>query len=738
MLSLPAISEEDIRASLLKGNLYDKLRDGEIQVISSDINLLQFNSEQKTFLEAHGITSVSEIDNTVVGSATGFIDTVAGLAALVGPTTTQTQSIYVRETGAYYSFIANDVTTVDNWIVISPTGGVAGRWKLVGTEINISPIGGTSDDWNRLFGIGGAAVAAAAAGVKVILKQGAWLCKTVQQVPRNLVLECAPGVVINASLVSTGGAGHLNSVFSFDQFTTPLGTTTLASAATVGSNTLSVNSLMGLSTVGSLVGAEILIQDEDPNHINQTAAFVIRAASGSGPYSLTLDRPLLRTWPSSGNGTNVYRGPRAKGIKLIGNGATITGTGDRAISLISAWDCYACDWILDGPGFDSEYTCSFDTGSFQSGYERIRVLSSHATGLALEGCEGCWMADCHVEFKSSDRTNAGILTQAAYNTEIRGCHVSGRTGASGAGLLIGWILDDVASRGVRVIGGSYNGNLIGIDVRGGSNDIEIIGVDCSHNTSNGLRVLAESGPTRNPGRVHIKGGLFRRNGGVGILVDGSKGVRLDNGVFLEENTLGGAATQNGGELRVHGADSVSSIAAVAHFKANSSNDILVVESSRLSGTPTGFPYGVWNAGGNATVKGIKFDPAMGDQTLTGIVQTGGSLYVEDIESVGVLQTNGITATAGTIRRGPKTNFANFSAPYNLSGSAQPSFGIVTLNGTSPVTFNFTDIKAQDRPFARRSVSAGTPGHYTVAVSAGVGVVVTGSASDTSTIEIDIL
>lgn len=55
LLAIPGVSESDIRASLLKGELKTKLEAREIIVECSDIDLLQFNDDQRAFLENAGI-----------------------------------------------------------------------------------------------------------------------------------------------------------------------------------------------------------------------------------------------------------------------------------------------------------------------------------------------------------------------------------------------------------------------------------------------------------------------------------------------------------------------------------------------------------------------------------------------------------------------------------------------------------------------------------------------------------
>lgn len=61
LLRIPGVSESSIRGSLLKGEIKHKILAGEIYVLCSDIDLLQFNLEQKQFLINAGITNGIEI-----------------------------------------------------------------------------------------------------------------------------------------------------------------------------------------------------------------------------------------------------------------------------------------------------------------------------------------------------------------------------------------------------------------------------------------------------------------------------------------------------------------------------------------------------------------------------------------------------------------------------------------------------------------------------------------------------
>ncbi len=74
LLAIPGVSESDIRASLLKGELLVKLLAQEITIVESDIDLIQFNVAHKAFLENAGITNGLEVEGTVGTSGTGGFD----------------------------------------------------------------------------------------------------------------------------------------------------------------------------------------------------------------------------------------------------------------------------------------------------------------------------------------------------------------------------------------------------------------------------------------------------------------------------------------------------------------------------------------------------------------------------------------------------------------------------------------------------------------------------------------
>lgn len=64
LLQIPGVAENDIRASLLKGELQHKILSQDIIIICSDIDLLQFNSSQKSFLTNAGIVNGISVNSS--------------------------------------------------------------------------------------------------------------------------------------------------------------------------------------------------------------------------------------------------------------------------------------------------------------------------------------------------------------------------------------------------------------------------------------------------------------------------------------------------------------------------------------------------------------------------------------------------------------------------------------------------------------------------------------------------
>lgn len=104
LLQIPGVAEQDIRASLLKGELRHKILAKDIVVECSDIDLLQFNDDQKQFLQDAGIVKGLEV--------TAVISTLPYLwreeVALIGAKDGVNRTFYTPDKFLNGTFITGD------------------------------------------------------------------------------------------------------------------------------------------------------------------------------------------------------------------------------------------------------------------------------------------------------------------------------------------------------------------------------------------------------------------------------------------------------------------------------------------------------------------------------------------------------------------------------------------------------------------------------------------------------
>lgn len=130
LLRIPGIDEAEIRASLLKGTLRNKLLVGEIRVICSDIDLLQFNDDQKTFLQVSGI-----VNGLSVSGGTGGFDVQD--AALIGVqnnvNTTFTTSTKFKHTSQFKEvlFVNGLRQHIPEDYFVAESGGLGTRYDTI-------------------------------------------------------------------------------------------------------------------------------------------------------------------------------------------------------------------------------------------------------------------------------------------------------------------------------------------------------------------------------------------------------------------------------------------------------------------------------------------------------------------------------------------------------------------------------------------------------------------------------
>lgn len=557
----------------------------------------------------------------------------------------------------------------------------------------VQPLGTGADDWPRFMAI----VNANAYKKQIVMGTGTWQCKSVIQMVPGVQISCEPGVVIQCTLTQRVSApSPYNAPFSYDVFNQYSAvSTTLASGPALFATTISVASInFAPGSTAAQVGDSLAIQDSiTTGGSHQTQCYQIMAISGT---TITVDRPLVYAFP---NGCNVQWIVRAKDIKLYGNGAVIQGTFERAITASCAWRAYAEDWTII-PTTPVEYACSFDTGSYDSHRKRIRVFESYTSGMAVEGCEFCNLYDCDVTTSTNvSTTNAGILFQAAYNCHAVNCNVMGRSGAGGAGILFGFNNDVIGCRQCSVQGGSYLGNLLGIQVSGSSTDLDIVGVDISGSIQHGVFVQKQSS-TLAPARVRMIGGTLRQNGqdttgnvgGAGFYADGVLGCEM---IGVKTYLNGGASgaisggafmTTNGAEMR---ADSCyfeeCTIVNSWAVKTLNSADVVRINNCTIKSTGSFNQYGIWVLSGDVQITNCTFNFTA--QTGTYILQQAGTARIGGCTCL-IGCSNGVNWTAGTMYRlDGGQGFSVCTTPWPSVTAGSANFGTFTLNGITEVDVN---------------------------------------------------
>src|SRR5882724_1595428 len=268
--------------------------------------------------------------------------------------------------------------------------------SLLLDEILINPLGGGQDDWPRL----NAFVNSLAYKKTVVMGPGTWLCKSPSTLLAGVSIRCAPGVTIISSMTPTGGpGGTARTVFfaSADVQATPphIISTTLAANTILGANTIS-------TTASFFVGDYIEIYNDNASNVAQN--FKVLKVTGGGPYTVTLDAPILFPDAFLAAGSHVVTITPVSDINISGGGAIITGTGDRAIEIANGRNCLVKDFnITPTSGMFTSIACSFDVGTVGCIFNNIQVDCGSVAGGTVAA--------------------AGIAVESGYDVKLRYCRV---------------------------------------------------------------------------------------------------------------------------------------------------------------------------------------------------------------------------------------------------------------------------------------------------------------------------
>jgi hypothetical protein len=660
------------------------------------------------------------------GGGTEFLEGTT-LAALAFTTGSDGNSVvYVFDTHAFYRWNPGGSATPDGWTVVSAPGG---QWLLQGATIALSPLGGGSDDWVRLFGSGGAAQAMSYKG-EIVFLPGPWTCSSKQIVPSGTTILGSAGVKILSTLAPSGDG------FSADPFyavaTTFGASNVLASNAVIGLATLSLATIAGISA-GSMITASV-------SAANFAQSFIVQSISGTGPFTVNLDRPVLYPFESSSANNrlaSVYAANFPRDIQISGGGMTISGTGDRAIEIAGGWDCLVEDVHVVSGGFVG-FAMAFDVGSFRCGFRRCTVNGAQSVivCMALEANEASFMEDCNVIYSGSISFETGFYCYSSRACTLSRCRASNCE----VGAQLDWDGGTAAgfspSENCRLIDSDfYRNSSHGVHVQSGSNWV-IESVSCNNNFGSGIYV--ENDPTNNPPTVatgtKIIGCQTNGNAVDGVTIVGAVDTEITS---LTANQNSGYGLNTTGNVIVTNIVSRECVTGGINVSVGGS---LIMSEYDVSSDLNGFWIGI-------TLNGTIADPQIADGVITmqgtgtkiGISHATGSSYDRISNSRTVGGTFGyVNNTAGSgMYRGALVDFSSATTPFSFSG-AQPSWGTVVLNGATPVSFPFARANAGSIVNLTYMTAGGAPNHApSFTIVPGTGISVTGTAGDTSTYAVNI-
>lgn len=651
-----------------------------------------------------------------IGAATWF-ETLALMGAAAGPASKTVA--FCAETAAEYEWFPGSVTTVDGWLVIANTGGTNGRWIVRGSMISIAAIDGIADDTVRL----NSAIAACAYKVEIHMRAGTWIFAD-------------QGGAIGGALVLSGTTLHLDNgavlrstqtkgaFLAFVLQNIPLldnGVGVLTAAAAVGSNTIPCSITIPAGTwiwVGQTApaaGGSLYVAQQ----------YQVQSVAGGGPFTLTLDRPVLQPFPINTRVQIITR--QTRDIVIHGNGATLEGEADRLIQLQGAYRCEVNGPLTGqvGPsGLPADYMMSFDLASLESQANDLNALSI-VGGFAMESCERVTYTNCSTRLA----TTFGMRIRDSVNVTVIDCSGSGY---SGTGIDIrASDVGTIGCFGVRVFGGRWDGTggaSVGVSL-GVASGVRLYGVTAAGNATNFSQATTTVRPVFNgciSERATTQGfqAVAPYTRWIGCTSHGdARGFRIEaTSVFVEcsecdvwDYTIAGIRGEFGtGELSF-----VNGVIGSGGNGTNNSDlagpDVVTFDNSKFIGSAGGPAMHFVRAGaGVQTFKDCEFRST-----------SGGTIGY-------------ISAAANTCRLEGRNDFTGVTTPLTINAASFINRFSLQLTAAVPLVVAWPDLKNGEYPLLTRTIIAGGTGLAPlVTVTPGTGFTITGAAADTDTYHVEI-
>jgi hypothetical protein len=402
--------------------------------------------------------------------------------------------------------------------------------------------------------------------------------------------------------------------------------------------------------------------------------YSVVAHSGAGPYTITVDRPIREPFVTNDMVLTVSSVPTD--ILLEGNGATITGTGDRYIELPGAHRCLVTGWRMDASGGElgaAGAYASFDIGARQSTFRDCVVDGgsgmSSGSGILLESAEDCTIENCHAIDVGTNAAGSSIgfglwdcWGCSVVNSHAAGCYYGVYMGSDGA--YYGCV--DCSVQGGTFVGCNTGVNLSGVRPTA-------IGAEASYCTTYGFACVS-GGPadckaatlfatsSHHNGKGYYVAALATGTCGGALRAQNSttydmhlEGECYIDGFFVPDCTSAKSIYGNGSPVIAH----LSNVRIVGNASAGAQNLIEFITAAELHLKTARL------TGANGSSGGI-------------VANTGGvKLYLDDVKYTGT--GTGLELFAASVTRmdqktvGISTWFADASAMANFQ-AAVPTHG----------------------------------------------------------------
>lgn len=348
------------------------------------------------------------------------------------------------------------------------------------TEFNVIDYGATGDDIHDDTSSIQDAINAATTetnGGTVLFPPGTYKISSTITLPNSpLTIIGSPGKsILNGTITPDGNQAH--SIL----FATPVigSTTTLSSDATVGNTNFSITSNLSGTIVA---GGKISVTSTSL----RTYYYDVKAITGSGPYTVTVDRPIRESFTSAGSQVTVIT---TQPTDIILDGLTFTGTGTRFIEIVAGYRCEGRNLqLLAGVGMTGDLLASFDIGGREC-YWRNCYVDGYGSvltsgGLALESNENSHIENCYV-VNIPSTSCYGFAVYDTFDCSMTNCHA--------ANCYVGFgVTADGNTKGAHntklINCRSLSGGFADIYIQNGTNHTDIIGFTGKNNTNYGLIV----------------------------------------------------------------------------------------------------------------------------------------------------------------------------------------------------------------------------------------------------------